>query len=49
MLLSTIHGLASLRSAGMIAPEQLPSLVDDSIAHFLHGTRTAAMHGADAA
>jgi AcrR family transcriptional regulator len=49
MLLSTIHGLASLRSAGMIAPEQLDSLVDDSIAHFLRGTRATAMDGADAA
>ena len=35
MLLSVIHGIASLRSAGMIAPDQLDWLVDDAIAQFL--------------
>jgi AcrR family transcriptional regulator len=49
MLLSTIHGIASLRSAGMIAPEQLEPLVDDTIAHFLRGTRAVAVRHADAA
>jgi AcrR family transcriptional regulator len=49
MLLSTIHGIASLRSAGMIAPEQLDWLVDDTIAHFLRGTRAMAVGGADVA
>jgi AcrR family transcriptional regulator len=49
MLLSTIHGIASLRSAGMIAPDQVDGLVDDTIAHFLRGTRTPALRGADVA
>jgi AcrR family transcriptional regulator len=39
MLLSVIHGIAALRSAGMVAPEQLEWLVDDAIAHFLRGSR----------
>jgi AcrR family transcriptional regulator len=38
MLLSVIHGVAALRSAGMVAPEQLEWLVDDAIAHFLRGS-----------
>src|SRR6201995_990049 len=37
MLLSVIHGIASLRSGGMLAPEQLEWLVDDAIANFLRG------------
>jgi hypothetical protein len=33
----------------MIAPGQLDWLVDDTIAHFLRGTRTMAVGGADVA
>src|ERR1700744_312465 len=45
MLLSTIHGIASLRSAGMVGAEQLDWLVDDATAHFLRGTRALATEG----
>ena len=47
MLLSTIHGVAALRNAGMIAAAQLEWLVDDAIAHFLRGSRTIVADGAD--
>jgi hypothetical protein len=40
LLLSTLHGIASLRGAGLIAADQLDGLVDDAIAHFLRGTRS---------
>jgi AcrR family transcriptional regulator len=49
LLLSTLHGIASLRGAGMIAAEQLDGLVDDAIAQFLRATRSLAVEGADAA
>ena len=49
MLLSTIHGIAALRNAGMIQPEQLDWLVDDAIAHFLRGTRDVVKGGFDGA
>jgi AcrR family transcriptional regulator len=49
MLLSVIHGIASLRSAGMLAPEQVEWLVDDAIAHFLRGSRAAVTGGVDVA
>jgi AcrR family transcriptional regulator len=49
MLLSVIHGIASLRSGGMIAPEQLEWLVDDAIVHFLRGSRAAVTEAADVA
>jgi AcrR family transcriptional regulator len=47
MLLSVIHGIASLRSAGMLAAEQLEWLVDDAIANFLRGSRAAVAEGVD--
>ena len=40
VLLSTLQGVASLRAAGMIAPEQLDGLLDDAVTHFLRGTRS---------
>jgi AcrR family transcriptional regulator len=49
MLLSVIHGIASLRSAGMIGPDQLEWLVDDAIANFLRGTRALAAESVDVA
>jgi AcrR family transcriptional regulator len=49
MLLSVIHGIASLRSAGMLAPEQLEWLVDDAVAHFLRGSRAAVTDSVDVA
>jgi AcrR family transcriptional regulator len=49
MLLSVIHGIASLRSGGMLAPEQLEWLVDDAIANFLRGTRALATGRVDVA
>jgi AcrR family transcriptional regulator len=49
MLLSVIHGIASLRSAGMLAPEQLEWLVDDAIVHFLRGSRAVVTDGVDVA
>jgi hypothetical protein len=41
VLFSTIHGIAALLTAGLIAPEQLDELTTDAIAHFLRGSRTA--------
>jgi AcrR family transcriptional regulator len=49
MLLSVIHGIASLRSGGMLGPEQLEWLVDDAIAHFLRGSRVIVTDGIDVA
>jgi AcrR family transcriptional regulator len=49
MLLSVIHGIASLRSAGMIGADQLKWLVDDAIVNFLRGTRARAIEGVDVA
>lgn len=41
VLFATIQGIAALLTGGMVGPEQLDELLDDSIAHFLHGSRTA--------
>lgn len=41
VLFATIQGIAALLSGGMVGPEQLDELLDDSIAHFLRGSRTA--------
>lgn len=49
MLLSVIHGIASLRSAGMVGPDQLEWLVDDAIVHFLRGSRAIVAEGVDVA
>jgi AcrR family transcriptional regulator len=49
MLLSVIHGIASLRRAGMLGPDQLEWLVDDAIANFLRGSRAAVREGVDVA
>jgi AcrR family transcriptional regulator len=42
VLFATIQGIASLVTAGVVAPEQIEGLLDDSIAHFLRGSRAAA-------
>ena len=39
VLFSTIQGIASLVSAGIVQPDQLEALVVDAIAHFLRGSR----------
>jgi hypothetical protein len=39
VLFSTIQGIATLLTAGMIAPEQLDELTTDSVAQFLRGSR----------
>ena len=39
VLFSTIQGIASLVSAGIVQPDQLDALVVDAIAHFLRGSR----------
>ena len=41
VLFSSIHGIAALLTAGMLAPEQLEELTTDAIAHFLRGSRIA--------
>jgi AcrR family transcriptional regulator len=41
VLFATIQGIAALLTGGMVSPEQLDELLDDSIAHFLRGSRTA--------
>lgn len=41
VLFATIQGIAALLTGGMVGPEQLDELLDDSIAHFLRGSRTA--------
>jgi len=40
VLFATIQGIAALLTGGMVAPEQLDELLDDSIAHFLRGSRS---------
>ncbi len=35
ILFSTIHGIATLRTAGVVQPEQVDLLLDDAIAQFL--------------
>ncbi len=42
VLFSTIQGIASLVSAGIVQPDQLEPLVVDAIAHFLRGSRAPA-------
>jgi len=42
VLFSTIQGIASLVSAGIVQPDQLEALVVDAIAHFLRGSRASA-------
>jgi AcrR family transcriptional regulator len=42
VLFSTIQGIASLVSAGIVQPDQLDALVVDAIAHFLRGSRAPA-------
>ena len=42
VLFSTIQGIASLVSAGIVQPDQLEALVADAIAHFLRGSRAPA-------
>jgi AcrR family transcriptional regulator len=39
VLFATIQGIAALVTGGMVAPEQVPDLVADAIAHFLRGSR----------
>lgn len=41
VLFATIQGIASLVTAGVVAPEQVSGLLSDSIAHFLRGSRAA--------
>jgi AcrR family transcriptional regulator len=41
VLFAAIQGIASLLASGMVLPEQLDELLDDSIAHFLRGSRAA--------
>ena len=43
VLFSTIQGIASLVSAGIVQPDQLEALVVDAIAHFLRGSRAPAL------
>jgi AcrR family transcriptional regulator len=43
VLFATIQGIAALLNAGIVAAEQLDELLADAIAHFLRGTRAAAM------
>jgi AcrR family transcriptional regulator len=42
LLFATMQGLAALVTAGIVAPEQVDSLVGDSTARFLHGPRLPA-------
>ena len=42
VLFSTIQGIASLVSAGIVQADQLEALVVDAIAHFLRGSRAPA-------
>jgi AcrR family transcriptional regulator len=41
VLFAAIQGIASLLASGMVLPEQLDELLDDSIASFLRGSRSA--------
>jgi AcrR family transcriptional regulator len=41
VLFAAIQGIASLLASGMVLPEQLDELLDDSIASFLRGSRVA--------
>ena len=42
LLFATMQGLAALVTAGIVAPEQVASLVGDATARFLHGRRLPA-------
>jgi AcrR family transcriptional regulator len=42
LLFATMQGLAALVTAGIVAPEQVDSLVGDATARFLHGPRLTA-------
>ena len=42
LLFATMQGLAALVTAGIVAPEQVDSLVGDATARFLHGPRLPA-------
>jgi AcrR family transcriptional regulator len=42
LLFATVQGLATLVTAGIVAPEQVDSLVGDATARFLHGPRLPA-------
>jgi AcrR family transcriptional regulator len=42
LLFATVQGLAALVTAGIVAPEQVDSLVGDATARFLHGPRLPA-------
>ena len=42
LLFATMQGIAALVTAGMVAPEQVDSLVADAIGRFLHGPRIPA-------
>jgi AcrR family transcriptional regulator len=43
VLFATIQGIAALVTGGMVQAEQLDELVADAIAHFLRGSRAAAL------
>jgi hypothetical protein len=42
LLFATMQGIAALVTAGIVAPEQVDSLVADAIGRFLHGPRIPA-------
>ena len=42
LLFATVQGIAALVTAGIVAPEQVDSLVADAIGRFLHGPRIPA-------
>jgi hypothetical protein len=42
LLFATIHGIAALAAAGIIAPEQVDNLTTSATARFLHGPRIPA-------
>jgi AcrR family transcriptional regulator len=42
LLFATVHGIAALANAGIVAPKRRDELVTDAIGRFLHGQRIAA-------
>jgi hypothetical protein len=42
LLFATMQGIAALLTAGIVAPEQVDSLVADAVGRFLHGARAPA-------
>jgi AcrR family transcriptional regulator len=42
VLFATVHGIAALVTAGIVAPQHLDELLADSIEHFLRGSRAPA-------